>query len=92
MLGLAVLRRRNAGGDERKQGGSRLSQHVARFLKPVHGGSQGLVRDVDFFFQGIQLGVLENFPPFSLLRLVARLRRFPVCILLVRGRNLRRGF
>ena len=46
---------------------------------------------VEFFFQSIQLGILKNLPPISFLRLVARLRRLPVGILLVRRRNLRRG-
>src|SRR4029077_5173317 len=35
--GLAILRWCYAGRDEWKQGRSRFSQHVSRFLKPVHG-------------------------------------------------------
>ena len=85
--GLAILRWRYARRDQGVESRSRLAQHIARFLKTIDGRAQGLVGDVYLFLQRIQLRILENLPPVSFLGLIARLRRFPVCIFLVSGRN-----
>src|SRR5208283_2628807 len=90
IVGVPLPAGRRIGGDGRIIIRPVVSQYGPRLLILSKSCLEVLVGDVDLLLQRVELGVLEDFPPFGRQLLVARLCRLPVSHLFVGGRSLYR--